>query len=419
MALDQRNMVHRPATGEAPFGADELFFSRTDHRGVIQSGNAVFQRVADYEWDQLIGAPHKLIRHPDMPKAVFWLLWHTIQQGQPIGAYVKNRARDGLHYWVFAIVTPIEDGYLSVRIKPTSDLLKVVEAEYATLLKLEEEQELTPEESAKLLLGRLEELGFPTYEAFMAHALSTEQIARQQSVGIGGDKRAADFSAMAQTVADIDKETASLLKTFETIRGIPFNMRILASRLESAGGPISVISANYGAMSDEIGNWVRNFLTNDASAFASIQRAVLQGRFLRSVSVVQTEAIRHFEGEEDAPEEICADTEMKFLYTQKEKYSREAADGLKEIERQSGRFAKAVVEMKRLITGLSTTRMMCKIESGRLARDGESLQEIINQLDYFQKSIEERLERVDVLNREILSKAGQLIMQTSDKSKNN
>ncbi|KDB05361.1 hypothetical protein U879_02085 [Defluviimonas sp. 20V17] len=85
----------RPNAGEAPFAIHEIFYSRTDPRGVIQSGNDVFQRVADYPWDRLIGAPHKVIRHPDMPRAVFWLLWQTIQQGRPIGAYVKNRHPTG------------------------------------------------------------------------------------------------------------------------------------------------------------------------------------------------------------------------------------------------------------------------------------------------------------------------------------
>jgi len=68
----------RPSSGAAPFKERELFFSRTDKRGVIQSGNSVFQRVSDYTWDDLLGAPHKNNRHKDMPKAVFWLMWHTI-----------------------------------------------------------------------------------------------------------------------------------------------------------------------------------------------------------------------------------------------------------------------------------------------------------------------------------------------------
>ena len=102
----ERREEPRPTKGEAPFGLGEVFFSRTDQRGVIKTGNYVFKRVSNYEWEELIGAPHKIIRHPDMPKAVFWLLWDAIAKGKPVGAYVKNRAKDGLHYWVYACVVP-------------------------------------------------------------------------------------------------------------------------------------------------------------------------------------------------------------------------------------------------------------------------------------------------------------------------
>ena len=78
---------------EVPFTLDELFFSRTNPRGVILFGNSVFQRVSLYPWDELIKKPHNVIRHPDMPRAVFWLLWEAIKKGEPIGAYVKNHAR--------------------------------------------------------------------------------------------------------------------------------------------------------------------------------------------------------------------------------------------------------------------------------------------------------------------------------------
>ena len=116
---------------EVPFGIEELFYSRTDARGVILAGNPVFRRVAGYDWGQLIGAPHRKVRHPATPKAVFRILWSTIQTGQPAVAYVCNRAADGRPYWVLATILPFGDAYLSVRIKPTSHLLATVKEIYA------------------------------------------------------------------------------------------------------------------------------------------------------------------------------------------------------------------------------------------------------------------------------------------------
>ena len=111
-----------PTDQISPFAIDELFFSRTDQKGIIRSGNDVFVRVSRWDEADLVGAPHNVIRHPDMPRAVFRLLWDTLGAGQPIAAYVKNMARDGAYYWVMAAVVPWGDGYLSVRMKPTGPL---------------------------------------------------------------------------------------------------------------------------------------------------------------------------------------------------------------------------------------------------------------------------------------------------------
>lgn len=114
----------RPTGIESPFGEDELIVSKTDLKGHITYANDVFLRVSGYSQREIIGAPHSLIRHPDMPRCVFKLLWDTIQAKREIFAYVLNLAKDGRHYWVFAHVTPSLDangnvaGYHSNRRKP-------------------------------------------------------------------------------------------------------------------------------------------------------------------------------------------------------------------------------------------------------------------------------------------------------------
>lgn len=108
---------------ESIFELNEYFISRTDKRGVIQFGNEVFYRVSGYSVEQMIGSPHNIIRHPDMPKAIFKFFWQTIKQNKTIAAYVKNKSIDGKYYWVFATAFPTKDGYLSIRMKPSSELL--------------------------------------------------------------------------------------------------------------------------------------------------------------------------------------------------------------------------------------------------------------------------------------------------------
>lgn len=98
-----------PTGRERRFQDDEIIVSKTDLNGKILYANSVFMRVSGYREEELLGQPHSLIRHPRMPRAVFKLLWDTIQDGREIFAYVLNLARNGDHYWVLAHVTPSYD----------------------------------------------------------------------------------------------------------------------------------------------------------------------------------------------------------------------------------------------------------------------------------------------------------------------
>lgn len=100
-----------PLTGkEVFFGDDEIIVSKTDLKGRITYANDAFLRIAGYSESEVLGRPHSLIRHPDMPRCVFKMLWDTIQSGGEIFAYVVNRTKAGDHYWVLAHVTPSRDG---------------------------------------------------------------------------------------------------------------------------------------------------------------------------------------------------------------------------------------------------------------------------------------------------------------------
>lgn len=130
--------VH-PTGSEAMLGEEELIVSKTDLKGRITYANDVFIRMAKYSYRELIGAPHSLIRHPDMPRCVFKLLWDTLEARQEIFAYVVNLAKDGSHYWVFAHVTPTLDdrgditGYHSNRRRPDRGPIERIHPIYKAL----------------------------------------------------------------------------------------------------------------------------------------------------------------------------------------------------------------------------------------------------------------------------------------------
>jgi PAS domain S-box-containing protein len=133
-----------PPTGrEVHFAEDEIIVSKTDLRGIITYANDVFLRVSGYTEAELIGEPHNILRHPEMPRCVFKLLWDTVKSGHEIFAYVLNLSKDGSQYWVLAHVTPSFDttgrhvGYHSNRRVPYPDALQKVVPLYAQLLAAE------------------------------------------------------------------------------------------------------------------------------------------------------------------------------------------------------------------------------------------------------------------------------------------
>ncbi len=115
---------------EVFFDQNELIVSKTDLKGHLTYTNDVFLRMAGYSEEECIGQPHSMIRHPDMPRSIFALLWEEIQGGREIFAYVMNRCKNGDHYWVIAHVTPSRDasgsiiGYHSNRRVPERSVLE-------------------------------------------------------------------------------------------------------------------------------------------------------------------------------------------------------------------------------------------------------------------------------------------------------
>ncbi|BAU73567.1 methyl-accepting chemotaxis protein [Metapseudomonas furukawaii] len=123
---------------ERSFPTEQRLISTTDSKGIITYCNEAFVEISGYSREELIRSPHNLVRHPDVPPAVFGHMWSTLKQGRPWMGIVKNRCKNGDHYWVNAYVTPIFEGsqivgYESVRIKPTAEQVRRAEALYKRL----------------------------------------------------------------------------------------------------------------------------------------------------------------------------------------------------------------------------------------------------------------------------------------------
>jgi aerotaxis receptor len=125
-------------SSEVKLAKDTMIVSETDEKGIIIYANDDFCKIAGYSIDELIGEPHNLVRHSDMPKAAFKDLWDTVQAGKTWKGIVKNKTKNGGYYWVNATAFPSKDSngnlrYISVRVQPTQQEVVEAEALYKTL----------------------------------------------------------------------------------------------------------------------------------------------------------------------------------------------------------------------------------------------------------------------------------------------
>ncbi len=149
----------------------KYIMSKTDSKGVIEYGNEYFVEISGYKESELVGSPHNMIRHPDMPKVIFKLLWDRLESRKNIYAVVKNLSKSGRYYWVvtdFDIkinrVTNEVLGYFAYRRAAPKHAVKKVEKLYEKLIQIEEESGVSASE--KYLTGFLEERG-QSYDQFI------------------------------------------------------------------------------------------------------------------------------------------------------------------------------------------------------------------------------------------------------------
>jgi aerotaxis receptor len=124
---------------ETPFPPGELIVSQTDAAGIITMCNPAFVHMSGYSAEELLGTPHYILRHPDMPRVAFADLWNTIASGHRWSGYVKNLRKDGGFYWVYATILPTVRngrviGYTSVRREPARRRVEAAAALYTRLL---------------------------------------------------------------------------------------------------------------------------------------------------------------------------------------------------------------------------------------------------------------------------------------------
>ncbi|MTJ06048.1 MAG: PAS domain-containing protein [Sediminimonas qiaohouensis] len=369
------------ATEEVDYPAQQILASATDFRGVIRYANPAFCDVAKFSHDDLMGAPHKVVRHLDMPRGMFFLFWERLKSGLPVCAYVKNRTGDGRYYWVFATVTQMRDGYISVRIKPTGELFALTRELYSDLL-FEEANGLSPEKSAQRLRAYLAEKGYRNFDAYMGAALDSEIGNRSDIAEIAGStlEHICDLTELIERAETLVNNISSV---FGQVRGEPVNLRILAGRLEEAGAVISTISKNYETMAVDMYQLVERLNGDEAGALIRMRDSIDRGRGAAQISAL-----------------------MKLTASQADETDRELLAGQSALLSDASRTAMAEIsafgqtipdtcrQLRRRINGLDLVKLLCRVESGRIGDVDSGMNGIITRLEEAHQSTDRYLSKL-------------------------
>lgn len=402
-----------PLDASRDFDIDEMFFSTTDGKGIIRAGNHVFERVSAYDRSELVGHAHNIIRHPDMPRSVFRLVWKHLLEGEPVAGFIKNLAKDGRYYWVVAHLTPIEGGFLSVRFKPSSALLPVVERVYREMVACEQAAEVrglsrdaAMSESEASLGAALRSHGFDSYDAFMRSMLHDEMKSRDEQIAAqqlklfaqelpagavdtalrasleaihGGGLRAytqintlyAQLDEFADLNEKLREKSAFVLGLTGEFRFIAFNAALRASRLGEEGRSLSVIAEYLGSASESAARTV-TLLTTQIDAILGKLRVVT---FNLAAARLQIEMVLSFcaelaEGRSTAAQaceghsRMIEDLQRAFAPT-----IDRAVKALLELEHELEALSAHAEDMQRKVLTLQVAQVGGLVEAQRLRGD--------------------------------------------------
>lgn len=395
-----------PKNKESFYDFHELFFSTTDQKGLIIDGNEVFVRVSGYEREDVIGSPHNIVRHPDMPKAVFKIFWDTIKQGKPIGAYVKNMSSDGSYYWVFAIAFPVKGGYLSIRFKPSSAVFNKIQQVYQIVLEKEQNETTI---AFDFLMEQVQAAGFNTYDALWIYAASEELKSRElnskksqsSSENISGVLK--DISVVTQLTGKILDENFSMIgnfqninKTFEDtmnklnvefnqLKYLSINMKITATKYGDKAATLGVISHEFSGLSDKIERQLESFGSFIDNLSGTILKCTHHLVALKTqmimVDFFVKESIAKLINDPNAFDGMLRNQDhFTNLYFQFVKYLNEEINQLKIKAREVGSNMR---EIQKFIGGLEVIKQFGGIESARDDEVRQSFDFYLSEMDNF------------------------------------
>ncbi len=409
-----------PRDQEARFLLEELFFSTTDAKGVITFGNDIFVRVSGYPLAGMLGKPHNIIRHPDMPRAVFRLFWNYLHAGRSVVAYVKNLAADGSYYWVCTMVAPIDGGYLSIRLKPSTPLLTPIRGLYEKLLSIEAAAE-TPQAGMEQAGAALEQavrgLGYTDYGQLMQDILIGEVRSRKERMGArspaadcptsgNGDmselaelsdhcagltRHVDDLFSRIGTFMELQKElaetTAFIHKLGRGLQYLSLNAQVQSAGLLADGVTLQVIAGQMSDSARSVCGAADEVCRDMAEAMASLRSAATQ----IAMSDLSVEMMQRFLSElAGAANQDGTRQRIAQLAQVVESNLAATCDQMADAAQRVGHLDQRLVQFLRGIRTLQILRVTGKVEAVG-CREAEGVSRIFNDVHHTTEQARQKL----------------------------
>lgn len=429
---------------ERSFEIHELFFSTTDRKGVIRGGNDVFRRVAGYDsLDELLGKSHNVIRHPDMPRAVFKLFWDFLQSDKPVAAYVKNIATDGSYYWVMALAVPIPDGYLSVRFKPSSRYFGLIQGIYSEILEIEANansaglRQEAMEQSGERLLALLAEQGFASYEEFMCLALAAEMASREKLVGKREHLAADDGHELAEQLQLSDRLDSELTSIFQRVESflniipglqsgsaflgnlaeevhlLALNCLVACHHMAEEGSSLTVVAHDLARISRASSGAITSMRGTIGTLIGELRNSAFQISAAKLQVLIALTFLNELVGHGECTDEMAYARDRADLLTLSSCFADRASEigaACLRIERPVSALLESIVDISTSMKGLSRVHLIGRVEGAHL--DGatrflqlfdevdKQLHAAKTELDVFSTSLEGLCDGLPSLGRE-------------------
>lgn len=431
--MNEQNMDMRMK--ESKFDLHELFFSITKHDSTILLCNETFVRISEYRSDELIGEPHNIIRHQDMPRIVFEVFWGYLRANKPVVAYVKNRTKRGGFYWVLSVAFVMDDKYISIRIKPTTAIFSVVKEIYTKLLKAEAEPSF--EESQKLLTELLNASGFDNYDHFMSEVLLAELLERKKLFALNpskesrcnnlksnfklGVKSLYDISKVAlheyekyfakieslKSVKSIFEEKGDLLRVLaRDIVFLSLNASVSSYKLENDGETFSVLASDIRINAKQNEILIKNIHETTQDFTESINEMI----FLVSYLSLQMQMVTYFIKEllEDSDKKL--DESIVILCDLITQYNENLTELPTVFDKLIAKNILNLQELEKQLMFLGYIQIYGIIESSRIGEDKLGFGEIFSQLKSLiiktsdeTSSIKEMAENFNIDNKNLIN----------------